>query len=74
MLLAVPVIHGGEHGGALMHRDDRTLGEHREVLVGYDRGDFDDEIGLGRQARHLEVDPNKILGRLHYSMVAEALN
>ena len=58
MLLAIPVVHGGQHRGALMHRDHRTLGEHREVFVGYDRGDFDDEIGLGRQARHLEVDPN----------------
>ena len=65
MLLAVPVVHCRQHLGALMHRDDGALGEHREVLVGYDRGDFDDEIGVGRQARHLEIDPNQILGRFH---------
>ena len=74
VLLAVPVVHGGEHGGALMHRDDGPLGEHGEMLVGYDRGDFDDEIGFGRQARHFEIDPNEILGRLHFCMVAEAGN
>jgi hypothetical protein len=35
------------------------------VFVGYDRRDLDDEIGIGLQARHFQVDPNEIVGRFH---------
>ena len=51
-----------EHLLALMHRDHRPFGEDVEVLVGYDRGDLDDEIGVGLKARHLQIDPDEILG------------
>ena len=48
-----------------MHGDDRPFGEHGEVFVGYDRRDLDDEIRIGLQARHFQIDPNEIVGRFH---------
>ncbi len=65
MLLAVPVVHGRKHLFALMHGDDGTFGEHTQVLVGYDRGNFNDEIRGRLQAGHLKIDPNEVLGRFH---------
>ncbi len=65
VLLAVPVVHRGEHRLALVHGEHRTFGEHRQMFVGYDRGNFDDEVGVRLQAGHLKIDPNKILGRFH---------
>ena len=55
----------GEHRLALVHGEYRTFGEHRQVFVGYDRGDFDDEVGVRLQTGHLKIDPNEILGRFH---------
>ena len=71
VLLAVPVVHGRQHRFALMHGDDRTFGEHTQVLVGYDRGNFDDEIRVRLQAGHLKIDPNEILGGFHDVYSAE---
>ena len=48
-----------------MHGDDRPFCEHGEVFVGYDRRDLDDEIRIGPQARHFQIDPNEIVGRFH---------
>ena len=33
----------------------------RQLRVGDDHGDLDDAVALGRQARHLEVDPDQVL-------------
>jgi hypothetical protein len=50
---------------ALVHGDDGPFGEHSEVFVGYDRRNLYDEIRIGLQARHFQVDPNEIVGRFH---------
>src|SRR3984957_17874662 len=65
MLIAVPIVHCPKHGLALVYRDNRPLGEHVEVFVGYDRRNLYDEIGLRLQAGHFKIDPNQILGRFH---------
>ena len=65
MLIAIPIIHGAEHGLALMHREYRTFGKHVEVFVGYDRRDLDDEIGLRIETGHFQIDPNEIFGGFH---------
>ena len=58
MLIAIPIIHRGEDSFALMHREYGSLGKHLQVFVGYDRGNFDDEIGVRLQTGHLKIDPN----------------
>jgi hypothetical protein len=65
VLSPVPVVHRIEHLGALVHRDDRSFRKHRQVLVGYDRGDFDDEVGVGLEPGHFQIDPNEIIGGFH---------
>jgi hypothetical protein len=35
--------------------------QHVEVLVGDDRGDFDDAVHFGLQARHFHVDPDEVV-------------
>src|SRR5258707_1556107 len=65
MLVAVPIVHCAEHSLALMHREHRAFGKHVEVLVGYDRRDLDDEIGLRFESGHFQIDPNEIFGRFH---------
>jgi hypothetical protein len=59
---AVPFIHRTKHGIVLVNRNHRPLRQWAEKRVGDDRRDFDDAISLGVQARHLEVDPDQIVG------------
>src|SRR5260370_26773181 len=65
MLVAIPIVHCAEHGLALMHREHRTFGKHAEVFVGYDRRDFDDEIGVRTESGHFQIDPNEIFRGFH---------
>jgi hypothetical protein len=65
VLFLIPIVHRPEHGIALMDRNYRTFGQHIEVFVGYDRRDFDDEVGFRLQAGHFQVDPNQIIGGFH---------
>jgi hypothetical protein len=65
MLFLVPVVHAGEQRIALVYRQDRPIGEHLEVFVGYDRGDFQDNVGLGEQPGHFQIDPDKIFSGFH---------
>ncbi len=44
----------GKHGLALVHGEHRAFGEHVQVLVGYDRGNFDDEVGVRLAARSFQ--------------------
>ena len=44
VLFLVPVIHPGEQRITLVYRNDRPIGEHLEVFVGYDRRDFQDNV------------------------------
>ena len=43
----------------------RTFGEQGKLFVGYDRGDFDNEVRLRLEAGHLKIDPNQIIGGFH---------
>jgi ribosome biogenesis GTPase / thiamine phosphate phosphatase len=65
MLFAIPVIHGRKRGRTLAHGQNRAFGDHVQVVVGYDGGDLDDEVGVRQQTGHLKIDPNKILGGFH---------
>ncbi len=57
----VPFIHRTEHGVVLVDRNHGAFSHYAERRVGDDRRDLDDAIGLGVQARHLEVDPDQIV-------------
>ena len=67
VLPAVPIVHCVERRLALANGQHRAFRKHIEVFVGYDRGDLDDEIGLGLQPGHFKIDPNQIFGRFHCS-------
>ena len=54
----------GKHSLALVYGEHRTFGEHRQVFVGYDRGNLDDEVRVRLQTGHLKIDPNEILGEI----------
>ena len=49
----------------LMDGDDRTLGDRVEVEVGDDGCHLDDHIGVGLEARHLEIYPDQIVAARH---------
>jgi hypothetical protein len=57
----VPFVHRTEHGVVLVDRNHGAFRHSTERRIGDDRRDFDDAIGLGVQARHLEVDPDQIV-------------
>src|ERR1700730_16788997 len=65
VLPPVPIVHRVERRLTLTYGQHRPFREHVEVFVGYDRGNFDDEIGLRLQTGHFEVDPNEIFRRFH---------
>ena len=73
MLLLVPVVHPREHLLGLMDRNDRTFGNDGQLLVGHDRGDFDDDIGIGLQARHFQVDPDQMVCAGHIVIVVRSV-
>jgi len=59
---AIPLVHGAEHGIALVNRQHRTLRNHIQRGIRDDRCDLDDVIGLRIQAGHLEIDPDEVVG------------
>jgi hypothetical protein len=65
VLVAIPIIHCGKHGLGLVHGEYRTFGKHVEVFVGYDRRYLDDQVRIGLEARHFQIDPNEIFGGFH---------
>ncbi len=71
MLIAVPVVHGVKHGIALVDGIHRPFGKHLEVFVGYDRRNFDDEIGIRFEAGHFQIDPNEIFRGFHEIQAAK---
>ncbi len=61
----VPLIHGGEDGIAVMDGDHRTFGQGVEVAVGDNGRHLDDDVGVGVQTGHFQIDPNQVLWVLH---------
>jgi hypothetical protein len=47
-----------------MYDENRCLRDSFERMVGDHERHFDDPIGIGLQARHLEVDPDQPVGVL----------
>ena len=61
----IPLIHGGEDGVAVVNGDHRTFGQGVEVAVGDNRRHLDDDVGVGVQTGHFQIDPNQVLWVLH---------
>ncbi len=57
MLASIPVIHALQNRLRTMNCKHRAFSENDEIPVGDDRGDFNDEIRIGLEARHLKIDP-----------------
>lgn len=66
MVAGVPVIHGRQHGGVLVDGEHRALGQGVEVAVGDYGGNLYDHIALGAQAGHFHINPNQVVGTLHW--------
>jgi hypothetical protein len=57
-------------------REHRAFDARRHLRVGDHDGELDDAVALGRQAGHLEIDPDQVVvlfGQAHAGIVA-ALN
>jgi ribosome biogenesis GTPase / thiamine phosphate phosphatase len=67
MLLLVPVIHPRKDALGLMDREDRAVGNHDELLVGYHGRNFNDGIGIGLQTGHFQIDPDQVVTARHYA-------
>lgn len=61
----VPLVHGGEHGVAVVDGDHRTFGQGVEVAVGDNGRHLDDDVGVRVQTGHFQIDPNQVLWVLH---------
>ncbi len=61
----VPFIHGGEDGVTVVNGDHRTFGQGVEIAVGDNRRHLDDDVGVGVQTGHFQIDPNQVLWVLH---------
>ena len=53
------LVHACEHLGRLVHDEVGALSHHREVVVGDERCNLDDDVVGGIEARHLEVHPHE---------------
>ena len=58
----VPAVHRVERGVALVDREHRTFDAPRDLRVGDHDRDLDDAITIRVEPRHLEVDPDKVVG------------
>jgi len=65
VLALVPLVHAREHLVTVMDCEHRPIGDDRQLAVGDDRSDLDDDVGVGLQARHLEVDPYQVIAAGH---------
>ena len=43
----------------------RAFGDYVEIGIGDDGGHLDDHIGVGLEARHLQIDPDEIVAARH---------
>ena len=65
MRALVPFVHGVQHSGRLVNRDHGPFGDDVEIHVGDDGGHLDDHVGVGLEARHLEIYPDEIVAARH---------
>lgn len=61
----VPLVHGGEYGVAVVDGDHRAFSQGVEVAVGDNGRHLDDDVGVGVQTGHFQIDPNQVLWVLH---------
>ena len=59
MGIFVPLIHAIKDRIRLMDHPRRALGNGIQLRVGDDKGDFDDAIGIGAEARHFHIEPDE---------------
>jgi len=71
MLASVPFIHCQQRRLGRLDGQHRTFGEDVQLCIRHHRGNLDDRIGVGLQARHLQIDPDQVVTMLH-SFLAEA--
>jgi hypothetical protein len=50
-----------EHLVRLVHHQHRTFGDDVQLRVGDQQCHFQDAVGIGREARHLHVDPDEVV-------------
>jgi hypothetical protein len=67
MLTGVPFIHTVERCIGLLDCHARPFGQYVELGIGNDGGDLDDDIIVGVQTGHFQIDPDEIVGALHGS-------
>lgn len=65
MLAGIPFVHAGQRRIALMHGQHRAFGQNVELGVRYNGGDFDDEIVLGIEPGHFQINPDQIVIVFH---------
>ena len=65
MRALVPFVHPVQDFRRLMNGDHRPFSDGVEVEVGDDGCHLDDHVGVGLQARHLEIYPDEIVAALH---------
>ena len=53
------ILHPRERLGRLVHDEIGTFGHYREIVIGHECGDLDDDVTVGIEARHLEVHPHE---------------
>jgi hypothetical protein len=56
----VPVVHLVERFVALVDGEHRTFGQHVQLRIGDDDGDFDDAVGVRIEAGHFHVEPDQV--------------
>ncbi len=68
MLALIPFVHAPQRFIGLVNGEYRPLGEGIQLLVRDDRGDLDDDVGIGLQPGHFEIDPDEVVGAAHASV------
>ena len=77
MLTLVPIVHAGKDSGRMVNREQGPFGENRQVLVRYDRSDFDDVVLVRVEAGHFEIDPDEVVflfEEFHVTIVSAELS
>ena len=59
MHLAHEIVHFAHGRGGLVNHDIDSVIDQVEIVIGDDASDFDDDMTVGFEARHLKIDPNQ---------------
>src|SRR5690606_4131092 len=65
VLAGIPLIHAVEQRIGLLDGQRRPFGEHVQLGVGDDGGNFDDHVLVRIQTGHFQVDPDQVIWVLH---------